>query len=883
MNHKNHTPLVIYIFVIFALLGSFITGWQPVSAAAASPVMAPVAAPQAGLACQTLQPGPTAARDAYIKQEKLDERQGGSNELKIKTENGKLIRSLLQFDLPAIPAGSVIGSATLYLWVKEVKDGGATIAAHQVTKSWNEAQVTWKARDKAANLLWTNLGGDYNFSAVLDSVTVVKDVKNYWADWDVTAAAASWAANPAANYGLLLESPVTSPKNETKFKSSDDGTASQRPKLEICYAPGLTIEPDHNAEGVAGDTRYYSHTVSLAGLAGVVNLSAASSLGWTTRIYADANQDGTPDNTTPITQTPTLPAGGTYGVVVAVDIPPATPTGRLDTTTVTAALQANPAIRETAADLTRVGNLLDLTSDNAQYALAGATMLYTHVLVNNSGSRDCFNLSADSSQGWDVRLLLETWKGTGRYETPLTTPVCLEPGQAAYLAVEVKVDPAAAAGTVDRTTIIARSGNDPNKADTATDTTIVFVNDPPVIDGKYDDIYKISPNATQVCYSANGTLFGKLASFYVPAGDYVYMVLAIDKDFVDNTYGDNAIGWPSGHDFGNLTGSDHAQFLGYDANGTLVLDIKQDYITSAPIGPTTPSGYDSLGVIGGEGKVNLGSAAHIVAWATSEDYNLNNTGYCTNGNCAGLGTDLEVDSPATDAVYSPNSTYPEWVYDVIYELKISKLAFPNGFGSLEVPYIHASPSKLGENTIYAEPGACPAEIGDTVWNDANHDGIQDIGEGGIGAVQVQLYDDNGDGVFNPAADTLLGARTTSPSGRYLFEDLTPGDYFVDVVDATVPANYVLTTHNDPTDVITLAEGEAFLTADFGYTPPFGDIELVKELSSPDASVRRPGDQLHHPHPEPRHHHRAPAPLAGLVRYDGARLPGRGAGHRGQPG
>ena len=141
-----------------------------------------------------------------------------------------------------------------------------------------------------------------------------------------------------------------------------------------------------------------------------------------------------------------------------------------------------------------------------------------------------------------------------------------------------------------------------------------------------------------MCYhDPTGTLFGKLASFYQAGGDGVYMVLAIDKDFVDNTYGTNAIGWPGGHTFGNLVGSDHAQFYGYNAGGTKVLDFKHDYITSNPSGTTRRRAIRMLGVLGGEGRMNLGSAASIQEWGTSIDYSLNDLGYCTGGNCSGPG------------------------------------------------------------------------------------------------------------------------------------------------------------------------------------------------------------------------------------------------------
>ena len=298
-------------------------------------------------------------------------------------------------------------------------------------------------------------------------------------------------------------------------------------------------------------------------------------------------------------------------------------------------------------------------------------------------------------------------------------------------------------------------------------------------------------------------------------------MLAIDKDFVDNTYGTNAIGWPGGHSFGNLTGSDHAQFYGYDANGAKVLDFKLDYLTSSS---GTPSGYASLGVTGGEGRMNLGSAASIQAWGTSLDYSLNKTGYCAGGDLPGH--HLSVNSPATDAFYTPNPTYPDWIYDVIYEVKIAKSAFgAAGFGSLEVPYIHASPSKIGTNTIYATPGACPGEIGDTVWNDQNANAVQDAARRASTACRssstrtTATAFQRGDRCAGRHADHRNG-------GQYLFQDLTANDYFVDVVnETTVPAGYQITTYNDPTPVISLGEGQSYLDADFGYraAPSGGSI------------------------------------------------------------
>lgn len=60
----------------------------------------------------------------------------------------------------------------------------------------------------------------------------------------------------------------------------------------------------------------------------------------------------------------------------------------------------------------------------------------------------------------------------------------------------------------------------------------------------------------------------------------------------------------------------------------------------------------------------------------------------------------------------------------------------------------------------------PASIGDTVWFDADADGIQDSGETGVPGVMVTLYS---------AAGTPLASTYTDADGHYAFTDLAPGD------------------------------------------------------------------------------------------------------------
>jgi alkaline phosphatase len=182
--------------------------------------------------CLVLQPGPTGL-DAYLKQDKPVERRGSDKELKILTETGKLQRSLLRFNLSAVPPGAALERATLSVWVKDLRTSApVAVRAHDVLETWTEAQVTWGYRDLAAKLLWSTAGGAYD-PAVVATATVAQ--KNAWVAWDLTALASSWLAGD--NLGVILEAPSSSPKSEVKFKSGDDTDALHRPKLEMCYRP----------------------------------------------------------------------------------------------------------------------------------------------------------------------------------------------------------------------------------------------------------------------------------------------------------------------------------------------------------------------------------------------------------------------------------------------------------------------------------------------------------------------------------------------------------------------------------------------------------------------------------------------------------------------
>ena len=271
-----------------------------------------------------------------------------------------------------------------------------------------------------------------------------------------------------------------------------------------------------------------------------------------------------------------------------------------------------------------------------------------------------------------------------------------------------------------------------------------------------------------MCMNVNGGIIPVGTLYVTTLGNGDTQVKYVQsRNVVDNTYGANVSpGYPKGHTFSNLTGSDKAEFRFRDANGNLVLDFFADYLTASS---SYPSGYGTLGASGGDGKLVSGSLANIVSIHTSISDTLNQ---------APSFYGFVVDSPA-----EPN---PSWDYFDSYTVVVKAATFgAAGFGSVQIPSVHNSPSKLGFNAVYPTP--CDGEItntatatahyvdnGVTMTTSATDDATVVIGSGSSGgqsdvqqgAVTLKdrtvtiLLTDNGS-----VAATLAGLKLTWPAGN----------------------------------------------------------------------------------------------------------------------
>ena len=161
-------------------------------------------------------------------------------------------RALIAFDVAsAVPAGSVVTSVKVKLFLSKTTTANKTFDLHRLTKDWNEGptsgfsgngapaqvgDVTW-AHTYWNTQFWTTLGGD--FVAAPSASATVGNVYQYYT-WNSTAALVAdvqgWVNAPATNFGWILRGPETSGTSAKQFESRHS-LPQYLPQLEIVFTP----------------------------------------------------------------------------------------------------------------------------------------------------------------------------------------------------------------------------------------------------------------------------------------------------------------------------------------------------------------------------------------------------------------------------------------------------------------------------------------------------------------------------------------------------------------------------------------------------------------------------------------------------------------------
>jgi len=223
--------------------------------------------------------------------------------------------------------------------------------------------------------------------------------------------------------------------------------------------------------------------------------------------------------------------------------------------------------------------------------------------------------------------------------------------------------------------------------------------------------YAVIQPAAQICFYGEGMEIPSATVEHIVESyggqEYVHLRVTFDPDFVDTAYGDCSpeTGWNPNrpHTFRDLRVSDHVELMLYDCNDALAMHFNLDFIDEDPESPT---GYSSLGVLGGDGGMVVGDAEDILEVTTSLDRNLNACGYLTPG-------EIPTNSPCPGGDgYEPSPDAPNWDFRHIYEVWIDADAFGSaGYCNTDIEYVHASPAKTSSDTIIVDPDECP----DTPW------------------------------------------------------------------------------------------------------------------------------------------------------------------------
>jgi len=158
-----------------------------------------------------------------------------------------IYRTLVQFDLSSIPSSPSISAGTLSLYqVTDRSSNARTFRVYRQKRAWVESEATWNIYSTGNS--WSSAGGfgadDCEQTDICDVAMSASETNNEFKDLELDGQSSDYAELEAmcgnspsfTNNGFLIKADTES-DDCYQYSSSDEATASQRPKLAITYAP----------------------------------------------------------------------------------------------------------------------------------------------------------------------------------------------------------------------------------------------------------------------------------------------------------------------------------------------------------------------------------------------------------------------------------------------------------------------------------------------------------------------------------------------------------------------------------------------------------------------------------------------------------------------
>lgn len=670
-------------------------------------------------------------KDSYVDQDssgnsdKDDINYATANSIEVKSSNGKNRRMFIQANTPSIPAGAVLQSVRLYVYMYNRPSTSIRLySISQVMNSWDENTITWNNQPSA--------------STTPIAIHGISPVNNSWVMFEVTADVKSVLAGQSVNNGWVIQDKFESSRDSylAEFRSreyssnnacGDSPSTLCRPYLEIRYTipSGVVtgnVWDDINGNGVKDESELpksgeeiviYSNNVAYATTTtagnGVYNFSQLP-LGQYTVCRSTTN---TTEQTFP--QTGVVCPGNTYGGSVEVsggEI--AGPDfGVFNASAVTVILSTNPGVTEDSFDVSLVRDTATTThtfSEQGEFVFDG--LISGTYSLSNVLPSSWLNQSVSCLQN-EVSVSPTSFSVSPEYNTVCTIDLV----KAGTVSVTNYVNPVQ--GTYSYTLIKGDNESVLGPVVVGNDVTHLFT---ALFPGTYtlsETIDADPVGETAVCFIGNTIIDPRTGSFEIPAGASIQC-----------TYNHGEVSAIQGSVFEDMDGNTVRDTIDVSLSGWLVNLYKVTEESVVPQGGDTP--------------IPTEVSTYVTSQTTDE------TGYV-----------FGQLSPGT--------------YKVCEELKpnfIQSLPLSNEGCEGTRGYTFAVDFGDIANKHFGNFGL--AKLSGVVFSDLNNNGARDEGEPGLSGITVSIG---------------TAVTTTNTNGEYQFTELMPGNYPVTISGIPANSSY----------------------------------------------------------------------------------------------